>query len=95
MKLSNGDFLIISRILWELKAVVWLRRLVTGLSPRRPGFAPGSVHVGLVVDEWHWYRFLSEYFRFSFLDIIPSCFSMIIYHLGISNRPLVGRSSET
>jgi hypothetical protein len=26
-------------------AVLWLRRLVTELSPRRSGFAPGSVHV--------------------------------------------------
>jgi hypothetical protein len=33
------------------KAVSWLRRLVAGLSPRRPGFNPGSVHVGFVVDK--------------------------------------------
>jgi hypothetical protein len=26
--------------------VPWLRQLVDGLSPRRPGFDPGSVHVG-------------------------------------------------
>jgi hypothetical protein len=32
------------------KAVPWLRRLVAGLSPRRLGFDPGSVHVGFVVD---------------------------------------------
>jgi hypothetical protein len=32
-------------------AVPWLRRLVTGLSLRRPGFDPGSVHVGFVVDK--------------------------------------------
>jgi hypothetical protein len=31
-------------------AVPWLRRLVAGLSPRRPRFDPGSVHVGFVVD---------------------------------------------
>jgi hypothetical protein len=28
-----------------------LRRLVAGLSPRRHGFAPGSVHVGYVVGK--------------------------------------------
>jgi hypothetical protein len=28
-------------------AVPWLRLLVAGLSPRRPGFDPGSVHVGI------------------------------------------------
>jgi hypothetical protein len=27
----------------------WLRWLVAGLSPRMPGFAPGSIHVGFVV----------------------------------------------
>jgi hypothetical protein len=32
-------------------AVPWLRRLVAGLSPRRFGFDPGSVHVGFVVDK--------------------------------------------
>ena len=34
----------------SLQAVPWLRRSVAGLSPRRPGFDPGSVHVGFVVD---------------------------------------------
>jgi hypothetical protein len=29
-------------------AVSWLRRLVAGLSPRRPGFTPEPVHVGFV-----------------------------------------------
>jgi hypothetical protein len=32
-------------------AVPWLRRLAAGLPPRRPGFDPGSVHVGFVVDK--------------------------------------------
>jgi hypothetical protein len=31
-------------------AVPWFRQLVAGLSQWRPGFAPGSVHVGFVVD---------------------------------------------
>jgi hypothetical protein len=29
----------------------WLRRLVAGFSPQRPGFDPGSVHVRFVVDK--------------------------------------------
>jgi hypothetical protein len=33
------------------RAVPWLRRLVAGISPRRPGFDTGSVHVGFVVDK--------------------------------------------
>jgi hypothetical protein len=32
-------------------AVPWLRRLVAGLPPRRPGFDPGSVRVGFLVDK--------------------------------------------
>jgi hypothetical protein len=31
--------------------VPWLRRLAAGLPPRRPGFDPGPVHVGFVVDK--------------------------------------------
>jgi hypothetical protein len=34
-----------------MKAVPWFRRLVAGLSPRRSGFAPRSIHVGFVVDK--------------------------------------------
>jgi hypothetical protein len=33
------------------RAVLWLRWLVAGLSTRRPGFDPRSVHVGFVVDK--------------------------------------------
>jgi hypothetical protein len=44
-----------SRITWGnsrlLLAVPWLRRLVAGLPPRRPGFDPASIHVGFVVDK--------------------------------------------
>jgi hypothetical protein len=32
-------------------AVPWLRWLVAGLSPQIPGFAPGSMPVGFVVEK--------------------------------------------
>jgi hypothetical protein len=32
-------------------SVPYLRRQVAGFSPLRPGFPPGSVHVGFVVDK--------------------------------------------
>jgi hypothetical protein len=35
----------------HMGAVPWLRRLVAGLSLLRPGFDPGSVHVGFVGDK--------------------------------------------
>jgi hypothetical protein len=44
------------------RAVPWLRRLVAGLPPRRPGSDPGSVHAGFVVDEVA--GFFPEYFGF-------------------------------
>jgi hypothetical protein len=50
---ASGDCLIL-RLLWNwygIRAVPWLRSLVAGLSPRRPGFAPGSIRVGFVVDK--------------------------------------------
>jgi hypothetical protein len=34
------------------RAVPWLRRLTADLPPRRPGFDPGSVHVGFVINEY-------------------------------------------
>ena len=34
-----------------LKTVPWLRLLVAGLSPLKPGFDSESVHVGFVVDK--------------------------------------------
>jgi hypothetical protein len=33
------------------KAVSQLRRLIAGLSPRRPGFDPRSIHVAFVVEK--------------------------------------------
>jgi hypothetical protein len=48
----------------EVRAVPWLRRLVAGLSPRRPGFDLRSVHVGFVVDKVALGRFFPEYFGF-------------------------------
>jgi hypothetical protein len=46
------------------RAVPWLRRLVAVLSPRRPGFNHGSVHVGFVVDKVALGQVFPEYFGF-------------------------------
>jgi hypothetical protein len=42
----------------------WLRRLVVGLPPRRPGFDPGSVHVEFAVDKVSLGQVFPEYFDF-------------------------------
>jgi hypothetical protein len=44
--------------------VPWLRRLVAGLSPRRSGFDPGSVHLGFLVDKVALGQVFPEYFGF-------------------------------
>jgi hypothetical protein len=46
------------------EAVPWLRRLVAGLSPRMPGFDPGSVHVEFVVDKVALGQVFPQYFGF-------------------------------
>jgi hypothetical protein len=74
-----------------LAALSYLRLLFASLSPRRPGFALGSVHAVFVV----WDRFFSEFLSFP-LPISfhhGSQYSYIIW--GINNRSVGGCSSET
>ena len=52
-------------------AVPWLRRLVAGLPPRRPGFDPGSVHVEFVVDIVALGQAFPQILRFSPVNFIP------------------------
>jgi hypothetical protein len=59
-------------------AVPWLRWLVTGLSPRRPGFAPGSIHVGFAVDKVALGHVSLRVLRFSPVSIIPPSLSTLI-----------------
>jgi hypothetical protein len=47
-----------------VRAAPWLRRLVAGFPPRRPGFEPRSGHVGFVVDKVTLGEVFSEYFGF-------------------------------
>jgi hypothetical protein len=61
--------------------VTWLRRLVAGLSLLRPGFAPGSVHVGFVVDKMALVLVSLRVIRFFTVNIIPPLLSILIYHL--------------
>ena len=54
-------------------AVPWVRRLVAGLSPLRPGLDPSSVHVGFMVDEIAQERvlFFHQILHFLPVTIIP------------------------
>jgi hypothetical protein len=56
---------------YDFKAVSWLRQLVYGFSPRRPGFDRGSVHVGFVVDKVAPRQVFPRVLRFSPVKFIP------------------------
>jgi hypothetical protein len=66
----------------EKMAAPWLRRLVAGFPPRRPGFEPSSGHVGFVVDKAALGQGFSEH-------VSPAnshstdCSTLIIYHPGL------------
>jgi hypothetical protein len=51
---------------WLFEAMPYLRRLVAGFPPRRPGFEPRSGHVGFVVDKVVLGQVLSWYLGFPF-----------------------------
>jgi hypothetical protein len=53
------------------RAVPWLRRLAAGLPPRRPGFDPGAVHVGFVVDKVTLGQVFPRVLRFYPINFIP------------------------
>ena len=52
-------------------AVPWLRRLVAGISPRRPGFDPGSAHVGFRVDKVELGHVFPRVLQFPPVNFIP------------------------
>jgi hypothetical protein len=71
------------------------QRLVANLSPRRTGFAPGSVHVGFVVDKAALGQGFLRVLRFP-LSLSFHCGSPCSYITwGMNKRPVGGRSSET
>jgi hypothetical protein len=74
--------------------VPWFRRLVTGISPRRSGFNPGSVHVGFVVGKVVMGQVFPRVFRFSPVNFILSVLhytekqkKLIVFITGLHNKP--------
>jgi hypothetical protein len=53
-----------------------------------PSSCPGHSMWNLWWTKWHWHRFISEF-------IIPPWLSIAMYHMGMNNSPVGGRSSET
>jgi hypothetical protein len=85
------------RRITSLINVPCLKRLVTGLSPRRPGFAAGSIHVGFVVDKVKLGQVYLRVLRLYPVNIIPPWLSILsnISSGGMNNMPVGGCSSET
>jgi branched-subunit amino acid transport protein len=52
-------------------AMPWLKRLVAGLLSRKPGFTPGLIHVGFVVDRVALGQVFLRVLQFSPANIIP------------------------
>jgi hypothetical protein len=61
----------VSTVRTIVRAVPWLRQLAAGLPPRRPGFDPGSVRVGFVVDKVALGQVFLRALRFSPVNFIP------------------------
>jgi hypothetical protein len=82
-----------------MKKSIRIRQLPTEvkhiLSPRRPGFDPGSVHVGFVVDKLALGQVFHLVRRFSTVNFIPTGLhykgkrkkKLIIFITGLHNRP--------
>jgi hypothetical protein len=78
-----------------LQAVPRFRRLVAGLSPRRPGFDPSSVHVGFVVGKVALEQVFPRVLRCSLVSFIPPVLhytekekkTVIIFITGLHNKP--------
>jgi hypothetical protein len=70
--------------------VLWFWRLLVGLSPRRPVFASGSVHVGFVVDEVTMWQVFLRVIRVS--SVWPY---VLINYWGTNNTPVGDPSSDT
>jgi hypothetical protein len=65
------------------------KRLFAGLSPRRPGFVPGSRHVGFMVDKVALGQVFLRVLRFYPANIIPP-----LLHIHLSPPHEVSDSSE-
>jgi hypothetical protein len=59
-------------------AVPWIRSLVAGLSPWRPGFAPGSIHMGFLLGKVAPGQVLLWILLFFPVSIIPPSLSKFI-----------------
>jgi hypothetical protein len=68
----------------QMRAALWLRRLVTGLSPQRPRFNHSQVHVGFLVNIVTLDRFFFEYSSFPLSVSFHQC-SILMFLSSVTN----------
>lgn len=78
--IRTESFFVLCRGLQNL--VPWLRRLYVGLSMRRSGFEPSSVHVRFVREKWHCDRFFCDCFGFPLLV----SFHHLLLHVAVTRK---------
>jgi hypothetical protein len=81
--------------LLSLAAGLAMAQAVSRRPPRSPGFAPGSVHVGFVVNKVALGQCLLQVLLVSPVNSIRLWLNTSIPSGGMNNRPAAGRSSET
>jgi hypothetical protein len=78
-----------------------IKKIVVGFSPRRPGFKPGSYHVGFCDGQkWRWGRFSPPRTSVSPANLYSICFSTIIFTItrvwhnmpGVAAVPIASQS---
>jgi hypothetical protein len=67
-------------------AMSWLRQLFASLSPWRPGFIPGLIHMGFVMNKVALRQVLLWVLQFSPVSIIAPWLCTLIYHLGYEQQ---------
>jgi hypothetical protein len=96
LDLYSGGIYFKSRSVCQLywnEAVPYLKRLVAGFPPRRPGFAPGQVMWDLWCTKWDWARF-SPSTSVSSANRHSTRLSSLIITQGMYSRPIGGRRAE-
>jgi hypothetical protein len=89
-------FLLPSRLWRRLQAlaVPYLKRLVAGFPPRRPGFSSVQVLWDLWWTKWHWGRFFFPSTSISPANHHSTKFPILIITRGKFNRRIGGRRAE-
>ena len=77
-----------------LKSVPWVRQLVFGPLPRRPGFDAGQSILNVLWTECKWDRFFSEYFGFPLSISFQHCSILVFIYMFLLPERKTGEAWE-